>query len=80
MASNAFHWQGDYESAIPDFDRAVELDPDDAGQYDHRGFAKMSIGDYEGAIADFDRAIELDPADTYAQQSRITAIEERGNS
>ena len=72
--------KGDYHSAITDFDRAIELDPDDAGQHDHRGFAKMSVGDYEGAIADFDRAIELDPADTYAQQSRILAIEERGDS
>ena len=60
--------KGDYDRAIADFDRAIQLKPDDAVAYANRGWAYDDKGDYDRAIADFDRAIQLKPdyADAYA--------------
>jgi tetratricopeptide (TPR) repeat protein len=52
---------GDYEGAIKDFTKAIELYPDFPSSYDNRGITKARIGDYEGAIKDFTKAIELKP-------------------
>ena len=52
---------GEYEAAIPDFDRAVSLDAQFAQAYWARGEAKMSLGQYETAVADFSRVIEMHP-------------------
>src|SRR5207247_8256440 len=49
-----------YERANDDYNRAIELDPQDAWAFGSRGQAYCSLKQYEQAIADFDRAIELD--------------------
>ena len=48
-----------YVSAISNYDRAIELDPEDAGAYYFRGQAHAGNGDYDRAIADYDIAIKL---------------------
>jgi len=48
--------QGDYEQAIADYTKAIELDPGDAGVYYYRGFAYTDLGNYEKAIADYIKA------------------------
>ena len=57
----------DYYGAISDFNKAIELKPNDANAYYNRGCAKDDLKDYNGAISDYTKAIELDPndADTY---------------
>jgi len=62
--------QRNYAGAIADFDRAIELNPDDADAYNYRGGVKFIQGDYHGAIADFDKAIKLDPDNTKAYTFR----------
>jgi tetratricopeptide (TPR) repeat protein len=52
---------GNYPQAIPDFDRAIEINPRFGEAYNNRGTAYGSLGNYPQAIADFDRAIELNP-------------------
>ena len=52
---------GKNERAIEDYDKAIELDPDDDGAYNNRGFSYRRLGQYQRAIEDFDKAIELDP-------------------
>ena len=47
---------------IASCDRAIKLDPKDAGAYDRRGSARFKLGQVEDSIADFDRFIELEPA------------------
>lgn len=51
----------DYEGAIADYDKALELDPQDTGAYFARGNAKYNLKDYAGAITDYDKAIKLAP-------------------
>ena len=55
----------EYEGAIKDYDKAIELDPNFAPAYHNRGIAKYELKQYSEAIADYDKAIELDP--NYAQ-------------
>ena len=54
----------DYEGAIADWTKAIEIDPNNSSSsYNGLGVAKLLVEDYEGAIADFTKAIELNPDD-----------------
>jgi tetratricopeptide (TPR) repeat protein len=59
----------DYRGALADYNRAIQLDPNNATTYVDRGGVKESYDyriaegkiDYWGALADYNRAIQLDP-------------------
>jgi tetratricopeptide (TPR) repeat protein len=53
--------EGDYQGAIADYTKAIEIDPKDADAYIRRGNARYDLGDKPGAIADYTKAIEIDP-------------------
>jgi len=48
-----------YELAIADFDKAIELNLEYGEAYENRGIAKELIGDLESACIDWDKAAEL---------------------
>ena len=52
---------GNYYGAIADYNKTIELVPNDADAYYNRGWLKHKLKDYYGAIADYTKAIELDP-------------------
>ncbi len=56
-----------YREAIQDYDKVIELNPEDAEAYNNRGIAKADLKQYQEAIQDYDKAIELNPeyADAY---------------
>ncbi len=66
---SAWQSKGEYDKAIADYDRVIELDPEDADAYFSRGDVWDIKGEYEKAIADCSRAIDLEPdnADAYNQ-------------
>lgn len=64
---------GDYDGAIADFDRAIELVPDSPLNYRDRGIAHHLKSDYDRAIADFDTAISILPDDAYLYLFRALA-------
>jgi tetratricopeptide (TPR) repeat protein len=71
--------QGDYDQAIADCNRAIELAPDLAAAYHKRGFVHAyHLYEYEKAIADYDRAIELDPKHKWAYGDKGCALRELG--
>jgi tetratricopeptide (TPR) repeat protein len=43
---------GDYRGAIQDFNRAIELDPEDTLAYYYRGLTKIQLGDKDGGCLD----------------------------
>jgi Flp pilus assembly protein TadD len=44
---------------MTDLDKAIELDPDDAGAYNNRGFNYAEMEQFEKAIADYNQALKL---------------------
>lgn len=62
---------GDRTGARADLDRAVELGPRDAVNYNSRGYyVHMLNGEHAAAIADMDKAIKQDPNYGYAFSNR----------
>jgi tetratricopeptide (TPR) repeat protein len=53
--------KNNYEEAINNFTKAIELDPKDASVYNNRGNAYANLNKYEEALNDYNKAIELDP-------------------
>lgn len=52
---------GDYDQAISDLNRVIEISPDDADAYYVRGYTYLQLGDCDQVIADFNRGIEMAP-------------------
>ncbi len=52
---------GEYDKAIHEYDKALELDPACVQAYHDRGLAHVQRQQYMEAIADFSRVIELNP-------------------
>ena len=53
---------GDYEAALQDYARAIELQPDRAFFYSERAAIHRELGhDLNAALQDYNRAIELAP-------------------
>lgn len=52
---------GKYDEAIPVYDRAIELDPQDVDNWYYKGLSLLKSGKYEESVKVFDKAIELDP-------------------
>ena len=71
----SFHNKGDYDRAIQDSNRAIELDPNKADYYWGRGLSYSWKDDEDRAIQDYNRAIELDPnkADYYRNRHAFSS-------
>ena len=60
----------DYQGAIEDYTKAIELKPDFAEAYINRGISRRNLSDYKGAIEDYTKAIELRPDFAEAYKNR----------
>jgi tetratricopeptide (TPR) repeat protein len=63
----------EYQKAIADYDRAIQLDPQYTDAYINRGVAYHDLNEYEKAIANYDRALQIDPNYTLAKDNREKA-------
>ena len=70
------HYKGDFNGAIEDYTKAIEIDPNDAMAYNNRGNAKHELSDYHGAIEDYTKAIEIDTDFALAYNNRSVAKHE----
>ena len=70
---------GQLNAALENFDKAVELVPDDGGAYWWRGrFWRDYVEDYVLALQDFDKAVELSPAVAAIYLDRATLLLQAG--
>lgn len=74
----AFDSLGNYRRAIEDYDKAIEVNPQDAQAYYNRGNDYNYIGEYRQAINDLSMAIELNPRDAKAYTNRGIAYYNAG--
>lgn len=70
---NAKVSQNKLESAIADFNHAIELAPEAPDPYLNRGTALEGLGKWEAAIADYNHVLELDQNDPAAYNNRGNA-------
>lgn len=69
----AYYNLKNYDQAIKDYSKAIELDSDYAWAYSNRGLVYYDLQNYEQAISDYDKALELNPI-------YIDAYNNRGNA
>jgi tetratricopeptide (TPR) repeat protein len=69
---NFYYQLGQYQRAIADYTKAIQLDPDYAKAYHNRGAAYSGLSQYQNAINEYTKAIQLDP--THAKACRRSAI------
>ena len=67
-----------YERAISDYNKAIELNPNFALAYNNRGWAYYCLKKYQQALKDFDKAIELNPNNTQAKNNRAACLKAMG--
>ena len=61
---------GDYNSALQDFDHALELNPSEALHHENKGLVLQHMKKYDLSIASFNQAILLDPESSGAYLNR----------
>ena len=62
-----------------DFDKAIDIDPDDASAYYNRAISKDNLENYQGAIEDYTKAIEIDPSADDRYHDRALSKTELGD-
>jgi len=50
---------GKFQSAIEDYNKVIELRPENASNYESRGDLKFKLEDYRGAIKDYTKALGI---------------------
>ena len=59
-----------YSAAVLQYDKAIEIYPDNSDLYLRRGYAKAYMRKYRDAMKDYDKAIELNPKNYSAYEKR----------
>lgn len=57
----SYRRQGDFENAIKEYDKALEIVPDSARVQEFKGYAQYRIGDYAGSIRTLENALQIEP-------------------
>jgi predicted Zn-dependent protease with MMP-like domain/predicted negative regulator of RcsB-dependent stress response len=69
-----YYEEGDFESALDRFDRAVAMSPHSADAHNSRGNALLMLGRHEEALASFEKSLELEPGFVKAALNRAELL------
>ena len=61
ISRGTFKGTENYEDAIEDYTKAIEIECNNVFAFRLRGDSKRKLGDYQGAIDDYTKAIEIYP-------------------
>src|SRR3990172_1567065 len=75
----AYAVKGNTDSAIRDYNTAIEINPNDADVYNNRGIAYTVNGALDSAIRDYNTAIEINPNDADTYYNRRVAFKKKGD-
>lgn len=78
--AGSFVAKGDFDSAIADLTKAIEMNSTDPADFVNRGMAYYNKKSYDLAITDFDKALALRPNDSMTFVDRAFANEKLGNT
>jgi tetratricopeptide (TPR) repeat protein len=70
--------KADWDGALTNWDKVVELGSTTASVYELRGFTHYQKGNLTNAISDYSRAVQLDPANVRVRLGRATAYDAFG--
>ena len=70
--------QGEYDQAISDYNKALEITPKYAEAYLNRGIAYRNKGQHDQALSDYGKVLQIDPKDARAYCNRGNAHLEKG--
>jgi Flp pilus assembly protein TadD len=70
---------GHFTASIASFERAIALEPDNAGSWSNLGMMLKVQGRFDEAIAAHDRAVALDPANHRLRVNRAVALLKKGD-
>ncbi|MGI8554926.1 MAG: TonB family protein [Pyrinomonadaceae bacterium] len=71
--------KGEYDLAVLDYTKVIELNPKDASSYISRGLSYYNKKSYDLAVSDYNRGIELSPNESIAYFNRGVSYEKLGN-
>ncbi len=77
--ANAKFVSGEYDPAIADYTKSIELNPTNTSAYLSRATSYFNSKNYEKSIPDYDKVIELRPTDATAYARRAGAQTKLGN-
>lgn len=70
--------EGKYDQAVLQFERAIELDPDNENAFANKGGALRGLARPQDALASFNTALTLDPNDVWTLEERGEAYNDLG--
>ena len=73
------YYDNDFEGALENFNKAIELTPNYAEIYKFRAKLKVRLADYQAAIEDYNQVIKLNPDDASAYKERADAKRKLSN-
>jgi tetratricopeptide (TPR) repeat protein len=77
--ANCYALLGEYDVALQDYNRALELNPGDASGFHNRAVTHFHLGDHQAAIADYTQAIHIEPDLTIAYFNRAISHSSLGD-
>ncbi|MDY7004192.1 MAG: tetratricopeptide repeat protein [Cyanobacteriota bacterium] len=72
--------QQNYQLALVEFNRAIEIEKGNSDVYIYRGDVKEKLEDYQGAIDDYNQAIKLDATHPKAYYRRGNVLRKIGDN
>ncbi|MGH7868641.1 MAG: tetratricopeptide repeat protein, partial [Candidatus Dormibacteraceae bacterium] len=70
--------KGQFKEAAKDYERSIQMDPQDSGNYVALGLSKLEWGDLDGAIRAMQKASELQPKDPRPYYFQTEALLQKG--